>query len=61
MRLFDAIHHLEDFEIELALAANAAQNRVDHAGGAVHIEAQLHQAIDHRLDLLLGRALLHYD
>jgi hypothetical protein len=56
-----AVHHLEHGQVELALAAHAAEQRVNHAGGAVHIEAHLHQAVDHRLDLRLGGALLHHD
>ena len=57
----DALHHLEDGEVEIVLAADAAEHGVDHAGGAVHVEAEIHQAIDHVLDLLFGGALLHDD
>ena len=57
----DAFHHLEDGEIEIVLAADAAEHGVDHAGGAVHVEAEIHQAIDHVFDLLFGGALLHDD
>jgi hypothetical protein len=48
-------------EVEIFLAAHPAQHGVHHAGGAVHIEAQLHQALDHALDLPLRGALLHDD
>jgi hypothetical protein len=61
VRFLDAVHHLEDGEVEFFLAAHPAQHGVDHAGGAVHIEAQLHQAVDHPLDLPLRGALLHDD
>ena len=61
MRFLDALHHLEDRQVEIVLAADPAQHGVDHAGGAVHVEAQLHQAVDHVLDLLFGGALLHHD
>ena len=47
-------------EVEIVLAAHAAEHGVDHAGGAVHVEAHLHQAVDHRLDLRFGGALLHH-
>ena len=47
--------------IEIVLAAHAAEHGVHHAGGAVHVEAQIHQAVDHVLDLLFGGALLHHD
>ena len=57
----DAFHDLEDGEVEIVLAADAAEHGVDHAGGAVHVEAEIHQAIDHVLDLLFGGALLHDD
>jgi len=32
---------------------------VNHAGGAVNVEVEIHQAIDNVLDLLFGGALLH--
>src|ERR1017187_5975540 len=57
----DTVHDLEDGEIEIVLAADAAKHGVDHAGGAVHVEAEIHQAIDDVLDLLFGGALLHDD
>ena len=43
------------------LAAYAAQDRMDHARGAVDVESHLHHALDHGVDLLFGGALLHYD
>ena len=56
-----AVHHLENLQIEFVLPAYAAQNCVHDAGGAVHVEPQLHQPIDDRLDLRLAGALLHHD
>ncbi len=61
MRFLHALHHLEDRQVEIVLAAHAAQHGVDHAGGAVHVEPQLHQPLDHGIDLLFGGALLHDD
>ena len=55
----DALHDLKDFEIEIVLAADAAEHGVDDSGGTVDVEAEIHQAIDHMLDLLFGGALLH--
>jgi hypothetical protein len=34
---------------------------VDQAGGAMDVEAEVHEAIDDVLDLLFGGALLHDD
>ena len=48
-------------QVEIVLAAHSAEQGVDDAGRAVHVETHLHQAVDHGLDLLLGGALLHYD
>ena len=55
----DALHDLEDGEIEIVFAADAAKHSVDEAGGAVDVEAEIHQAIDDMLDLFFGGALLH--
>src|SRR5207249_6339223 len=59
--VLDAFHDFEDTQVEIVLSPDSAQNRVDHAGGAVDVEAQFHQAIDHTLNLLLAGAFLHYD
>src|ERR1039458_7663885 len=61
VRFLDAFHHLEDRQVELFLAAHAAQNRVDDAGGTVDVEAHFHHQADDGLDLLLGGSLLHDD
>ena len=61
MGFLDAVHHFEDGGIEIVPAADAAQHRVDHAGGAMHVESELDQAIDHVLNLRFGGALLHDD
>src|ERR1035437_6613101 len=57
----DALHDFKDGEVELVLAADAAEHGVDQARGAGHVEAEIHQAIDDVLDLLFGGALLHDD
>src|SRR5471030_3197864 len=61
VRVLDALHYFENAQVELVLAAHAAQHRVEHARGPVYIEAQFHQAIDHTLNLRLAGAFLHYD
>src|SRR5262249_29303691 len=58
---FHAFHHFEDLEIELVLSADAAQHRVHDPRRAVHVEPHLDHALDDRVDLGLGRALLHHD
>src|ERR1035441_8844460 len=57
----DALHDLKNGDVEIVLAADPAEHGVDYARGAVHIEFQIHQAIDHVLDLLFGGAFLHDD
>ena len=47
--------------IEIAVHADGAEHRVRFAGGAMHVESVGDQAIDHVLNLRVGRALLHYD
>jgi len=61
VRFLHAVHDLEDGQVEIVLAAHAAEHGMHDAGGAMHIEAQFHQPVNHRLDLRLRRALLHYD
>ncbi len=56
-----AFHQFDDGGVEILAAADAAQHGVDHAGGAMHVEAVFDQAGDHFLDLRLGGALLHDD
>jgi hypothetical protein len=34
---------------------------VNHARGAMNVEVQIHQPVDHVLYLFFGRALLHHD
>ena len=60
VRFLHALHHLEHREVEIVLAAHAAEHGVDHARGAMHVEAHLDHAVDHALDLLFGGALLHH-
>src|SRR6185295_12476101 len=39
VRLLDALHHFEHGEVEIVLASHASKDRVDHAGGPMHVEA----------------------
>ena len=57
----DAFHHLENGEVEFVFPSHAAQHGVDHAGGAVHIEAEVDQPVNDVFDLLFSGVLLHYD
>src|ERR1019366_8797817 len=61
MGFFDTLHDLEDGDVEIVLAADPAEHGVDHARGAVHVEFEIHQPIDHVLDLLFSGAFLHDD
>ena len=58
MAFLHPLHHLEVGRFEL-VEADAAQNRVADAGGAMHGEAEGHQPVDHFLDLGLGGPFLH--
>ena len=41
MRFLDAIHQLEDVEVEIFFAAHGAEHGVNHPGGTMDVEAQL--------------------
>ena len=60
MGVLHARHHLEFSRFKIA-RAHAAEYRMHHARGPVHVEAELHQPVDHRLNLRFGCALLHHD
>ena len=59
MGFLDALHDLEDREVEIVPAADPAEHCVDQARGAMHVEAEIHQAADYVLNLFFGGALLH--
>src|ERR1035438_469869 len=59
MRFLHAIHHLEHTQVELLLAAHAAEHGVDVPRRAVDVELHLHHAVNHRLDVFFGGACLH--
>ena len=61
MRLLHALHHLEDLQVHIHLAAHPAQHRVHHPRGAMHVVTFAHHAIDYRLNVGLGGPLLHHD
>ena len=58
--LLHAVHDLEVRGIEIVDRSHSAEHRVQHACRTVHGESHAHQAVDHGLNLLLGRPLLHY-
>ncbi len=60
VRLLDPLHHFETGDVELFLAAHAAEDRVHHASGAVNVKAQLDQPVNDRLNLRLDRTFLHH-
>src|SRR5262249_39540577 len=60
VRLLHALHPSKTRRSEFPLP-HAAENGVKHARGAMYVEAEPYQPVDHRLNLRLGRALLHYD
>jgi len=54
--------HLELNHIEVAGCADTGKNRLLCPGGPVNIESELHHALNHRLNVLLGGIVLHcYD
>ena len=60
MGVLDALHHLEIGGFEIA-RAHAAEHRVEHSRGPVHVEAELDEPVDHRLNLRFAGAFLHDD
>ncbi len=59
MRLLDALHHIENRQIDIVPAAHASQDGMHRAGRAMHVEARVFHALDDRFFLFLGGALLH--
>ena len=53
--------HLELGDLEVRGRADAGEDGLRFAGGAVDVEAELHHALDHVLDLFIGGAVLHGD
>ncbi len=60
MRFFHAVHHFKQRRIEV-LASHTAEHRVHHTGRLMHVESERRHALNHILNLLFGRALLHYN
>src|SRR5437867_302780 len=60
MRALDTFQYFEIHRIEIA-RADAAEHGVQDAGRAVYVETQIHQPVDHGLNLRFGSAFLHYD
>jgi hypothetical protein len=58
---FDAIHYFDVADVEIHPRADRAQHGLELARAAMHLEAQLHQPLDHGLDLLFRCLLLHCD
>ena len=56
-----AVEHFDVARIKIRRNAHGAQNRLRRARRAMNVESHRHQAVDHVLDLLFFRALLHYD
>jgi hypothetical protein len=56
-----AMQHLELHHIEVRRRAHPGEDGLVRAGGAVNVEPELHHALDHVLNLLLGCLVLHCD
>src|SRR5208283_4853343 len=50
----------EHGQVEIVLAAHAAEHGMYVPGGAVDVELHLHHAVDHRLDVFFSGACLHH-
>jgi hypothetical protein len=62
MDLLDSRQHLDFAYVEFRVGADAAENGLARARGAVDFEAHLDQSIDHMLDLIFPGGILHrYD
>ena len=57
--LADAVEHLEQPRIQMAVVADRTQHRAADAGRPMHVHLQPDQVSDDLLDLLLAGALLH--
>ena len=56
-----ALEHLDQRGVELAIAADRADDRPQRSRRAVHVEAHLDELRDDVLHLLVFRTFLHYD
>ena len=61
VRFLHALHQFDDRGVEVLAAADAAQDRVNHARRTVDVKTVFHQTVDNLLDLRLRGALLHDD
>ena len=54
-----AVEQLQFAQVEIDTRTYGAKHRLRNSSTAMNVEANRHQVIDHRLDLLLRRLRLH--
>ena len=59
MHLAHPAEHLDIADVEIGPGAHRTQDRLPRPRAAVHLEAHLHQASDHLLNLLFACGFLH--
>ena len=59
--LLDAVHDLDQAGVELPIAADRPEHRLEGAGRAMHVEAPLDERGDDVLNLVFRRPFLHDD
>ena len=61
MHFLHTLHHFNQRGVELTIAADGADDRLERSRRAMHVEAHLDELRDHLLHLRVFRTFLHYD